>query len=279
MRALRFRLFEMERLGSTSDLLRAMAARGAPEGTVVVAAEQEEGRGRLGRLWSSPRGGLWLSLLLRPPGTLPPERLSSLAPALGLAVLEAVEPWSGGHRLGLKWPNDLVAEEEGAWRKLAGVLCEAFPGGANGRSAAAVIAGIGINADFERERLPAELQSQATTLRRLAGGPVDLGELRRRLLAALERTWELWQQGGFAVLREAWLARAVWLGQAVELRGAPLRAEGAEERVVGGTFLGVDDEAALLLRLPGGRVERLLAGELSLRLGAQGGGSEADIPQ
>ncbi|MDI3298859.1 MAG: biotin--[acetyl-CoA-carboxylase] ligase [Bacillota bacterium] len=283
MEGLRFRLFELERVGSTSDLLRAMAARGAPEGTVVVAAEQDEGRGRLGRRWSSPRGGLWLSLLLRPAAALAPERLSSLAPALGLAVVEAVEPWSGGRPLGLKWPNDVVAGEpapggEGeadgaprrsrdgsAWKKVAGLLCEAVPGGEAGRAGAAVIAGIGVNADLEPEALPAELRGQATTLRRLSGGPVPLAELRRRLLEAVDRTWSLWQASGFAALRQEWLARAIWLGERVQLQGAPLRPGDAEQRVVSGTFLGVDEEAALLLQLPGGRVERFLAGELSLR--------------
>ncbi|MBX5464772.1 MAG: biotin--[acetyl-CoA-carboxylase] ligase [Clostridia bacterium] len=275
---MRFRLFELERVDSTNELLRAMAARGAPEGTVVVAAEQEAGRGRLGRRWSSPRGGLWLSLLLRPPAPPPPERLGSLAPALGLAVLEAVGPWAGGHRLGLKWPNDVVALEEaggeasgrgaeamGGWRKLAGILCEAIPAGEGGRPGAAVIAGFGINADFEVERLPAELRGQATSLRRLGGGPVPLTELRRRLLEATERIWTVWQVGGFAPLRTAWLERAVWLGEAVRLRGAPPEAVEAAQTEVAGTFAGVDEEAALLLRLEDGRLRRFFAGELSLR--------------
>ncbi len=106
------------RVGSTMDVAHALAATGAPAGTLVLADAQSGGRGRAGRRWLSPPGaGLWLTLLERPGDS---SALDVLPLRLGLHAALAVQPFAGG-AVQVKWPNDLQI----ARRKLAGVLVEA----------------------------------------------------------------------------------------------------------------------------------------------------------
>ncbi len=126
-------LHRFDRLASTMDLVHQLAADGAEAGTAVVAAEQTGGRGSRGRAWSSPRGGLWLSVLFRPTS---PDGLELMSLRGGLAVAESLEAL--GVAVGLKWPNDLMLGQA----KVAGVLCESrWQGDAPGWLAL----GVGIN--------------------------------------------------------------------------------------------------------------------------------------
>ncbi len=103
-------------LGSTLDAIHELAAQGAPAGTVVVAEEQTAGRGRDGRTWHSPAGGVWLGMLLRPARA----ELGVMSVRVGLAVADAVDAMLGRVEARLKWPNDVLLAEH----KLAGILCE-----------------------------------------------------------------------------------------------------------------------------------------------------------
>jgi len=125
----------LERIASTQDVLHQLAAAGAASGTAVTAREQTGGRGSRGRGWTSPIGGLWMSVLLRP-AVAPALEVLSLRVALVVsAAIEVVFP---GLVVQLKWPNDLVL----AGRKLGGILCEArWQGGSLGW----VAVGTGVN--------------------------------------------------------------------------------------------------------------------------------------
>lgn len=144
-------------LGSTNDRLRALADRGAPAYTVVVAEEQTAGRGRGGSSWISPPGmGIWMSVLLPEEGAGRPP----LTPLLvGLAVSRAVREGELGLRPGIKWPNDV----EVSGRKVCGILCE-------GTAAGETVAGIGINVSGGDDQFPQEIRDRATTLQEAAGG-------------------------------------------------------------------------------------------------------------
>lgn len=150
-------IHRFDSLASTQDVLHSLAAGGATAATAVVAIEQTAGRGSRGHQWSSPRGGLWLSVLCRP-GSIPAMEVLSLRVALAVAdTIDHVAPTAG---VLLKWPNDLML----LGRKTGGILCEArWQGNVLGW----VAVGLGLNVTNE---LPAELQDRATRLAAVAPG-------------------------------------------------------------------------------------------------------------
>lgn len=164
-------LHRLESVSSTQDRLQECAQRGDPAGTAVLAAEQTAGRGRRGRPWVSPRGGLWLSVLCRP-ATEPAIEVLSLRVALGAA--RVVEAHAGHVSLELKWPNDLMLDG----RKLGGILCEAHW---QGETAAWVAVGVGINL---QNPIPPELSAQAVALAEYVPD-VTPGSLAPALVAAV----------------------------------------------------------------------------------------------
>lgn len=135
---------------SSLDAIHELAAHGAPAGTVVIAEEQTAGRGRSGRTWRSPAGGVWLGLLIRPPA--PP--FGALSLRVGLILADVVDDLLDGRsaaRAQLKWPNDVLLDG----RKLAGILCE---GRWQGEALQWLGVGIGVNVAND---VPTELPGQA----------------------------------------------------------------------------------------------------------------------
>lgn len=177
--------------GSTNDDVRSLACAGAPHGTAVCAREQTAGRGRRGHAWSSPRGGLYLSVLLRP--DVPVRLFSGLPAACALGTLRVLRDDLGVRGLSLKWPNDLMLDGG----KLAGILIEASSDGGCGGFA---VCGVGLNLTGRAEDVacdgraagaaplrPAFLRSPAEDCVGFDGELATLAEsLRRGIVAAVD---------------------------------------------------------------------------------------------
>src|ERR687893_2031821 len=183
-----------EEIDSTQRRARELAQGGAPHGTLVVSKVQKGGRGRLGRPWGSPPGGVWISLVLRPevPARFAP-RVTQTA-AVGVAKVL----WSFGVEARIKWPNDLLVlkpgEQEG--RKICGILAESSAenvpvaakrtGPVPGDSRLDfVVLGIGVNANLDPEDLDVP-DREVTTIRSELGRDVNLVELLGAILLKLE---------------------------------------------------------------------------------------------
>jgi BirA family biotin operon repressor/biotin-[acetyl-CoA-carboxylase] ligase len=216
---------------STNDLARALAAAGAPHGTLVTAGAQAAGRGRQGRVWIGPPGrALLLSLLVRELDPL-------LSLRAGLAVADVAGPDAR-----VKWPNDVLLDG----RKVAGILVEGRP-----QENWAVI-GIGVNvgtqrvvdADYGTAAL-AELWPEATPQAALA-----------RIAAPLVHALAAFDRDGFGPLQDAYARRDVLRGRLVKTTDPALPE---------GVAAGVDVDGALKLTA-GGRTHRVLSGEISVRL-------------
>jgi len=174
------RLEVLDSCTSTNDVAAQRANIGAPHGYTVLAEEQTAGRGRQGSTWFSPRGGIWLTTLLRPPLTLVP--LNALPIVAALATAKTINSsLSVGARV--RWPNDIFV----ASRKLAGVLAETK---FKGNQVDYALLGVGINVNFHSNTL-GDLSSRATSLEDLLGSPVDREAIIALLLLEMENVYEL----------------------------------------------------------------------------------------
>ena len=218
-----------EGLGSTQERARELAHAGKPHGTLVVAEIQTGGRGRLGRHWGSPKGGLWLSLVVRPwfDASLAPRITQTAAVGVAKALLEV------GVEARIKWPNDLLA----GGKKICGILAESSAGYATqavtGRPLDYVILGVGMNANLDPAGLGVQ-NREVTAIRSELGLDVDLLELLRALLSNLDA--ELARIEDFRAVLEDWRNLnctlgervRVWrFGETIEGRAVDLTAEGA----------------------------------------------------
>jgi BirA family biotin operon repressor/biotin-[acetyl-CoA-carboxylase] ligase len=236
-------------IGSTMEEARRLAEGGAPEGTVVIADEQTAGRGRLRRSWWAPPGGsVLLSLLLRPAS---PSQAQRLTMACSLAVCDAIAEVAGLQaddlRIGVKWPNDVLIDG----RKVCGILTEMDLLGERVQYA---IVGIGVNVNVSFQDAP-PLMIPATSLAIAAGRPVSRLDFLVALLTGIERRYLALREG--QAFHQEWAARMVTLGRPVQVTGAAERWKGLA--------VGVDEDGALLVRKEEGGVQRVLAGDVTLR--------------
>lgn len=237
----------LPQVDSTNTHLAALAAAGAPHGTLLAAEWQTQGRGRRGRDWRGILGAsLTFSLLWR--FERPASALAGLSLAVGVALVRAMRAL-GATGVGLKWPNDVLVGKT----KLAGILIE-LTGDMLGPAAAVI--GIGINvrggeALSERVGQPvADLE--AACGRRLQRNAV-LIEVARQMAEVLR----LFEHEGFAVFRDEWASLHLWQGQ-------PVAVHAPDGRVILGRAAGVDAQGALLLDSGAGLMP-ISTGDVSLR--------------
>ena len=241
-----------DELGSTQQRARELARAGAPHGTLVISKVQTGGRGRLGRRWGSPAGGLWMSLVLRPgisTGEAP--RITQTA-AVGVA--KALREL--GVEALIKWPNDLLVEG----RKICGILAESSVesvpvaakkvGPGEGRRVDFVVLGVGLNANLYPEDLGLP-EGEAATLRSELGCDVDLLALLGSLLSRLD--FELGRIENFRTVLNDWRALDCTLGERVRVRRF--------SEVLEGVALDLGPEGGLILKTDDGVVE-LFEGEI-----------------
>jgi len=212
----------------------------AENGTVVVAEVQTVGRGRMERSWHSPKGGVWISVILKP--KIPPSLAFRVNVAAAVAVARALEALYG-LGVGIKWPNDLMVGE----RKVCGILTEI---GAEMDSLYYAVVGIGINANLDPDSFPEDWK--ATSISGLLGRDVLRLELVRRVLEEVERACGEMAASFDRVIGE-WSDRSATLGRRVRITTRSGEFEGRAEAL--------EADGALLVRRDDGRGERVIAGD------------------
>jgi BirA family biotin operon repressor/biotin-[acetyl-CoA-carboxylase] ligase len=212
---------------------------------VLVAVEQTGGRGRHGRHWHSPPGGLYLSVLLPTPGDA---SRATLLPLLGgLATVEALGEL--GVAACLKWPNDVLSPD--SERKLAGVLVEGVAGASGLEN---LVMGVGVNLVADPATLPAGIRDRLASARDARGQSPERLTLAARLLHALRRRHAEAERDAGASLRRAWREHSVpWWGRAVEVVSGDERVRGVARELA--------ENGALIVELPDGRRRTLVSGE------------------
>ena len=240
-------LVYLSQTGSTMDEARRLAEQGAPDGALVIADYQTAGRGRLDRRWQAPpASSLFLTLIFRP--AVAPHHAQQLTMLCGLAVAESVEAETG-LPVGLKWPNDL--EIGGA--KVGGILTEVELSGV--RISYALV-GLGLNVNLDPQQLTGAVLTRATSLSAELGRPVARLPLLWAVLRAIDARY-LALGAGAPDLHAAWARRLVTLGRTVTVSTGDAAWQGTAEVV--------DAEGALLVRRADGSIERIIAGDVTVR--------------
>ncbi|MBA4543171.1 biotin--[acetyl-CoA-carboxylase] ligase [Thermoactinomyces daqus] len=216
---------------STQVIAHQWAREGAPEGALVIAEEQKQGRGRLGRTWHSPpQTGIWMSLILRPP--IP------LTDASHLTLLASVGVREGMYRvtglpIRIKWPNDLLIDG----KKVCGILTELR--GEQDR-VHYVILGIGINVNADVNQWPDDIKDVATSLAKEKGTKIHRPPLVAAILEELEQIYDRYLREGFSFIREKWEETAGMLSQTITAR--------TTQGSVTGVAMRLNEQGALLIR-------------------------------
>ena len=231
-----FRVLLLDEVSSTNDEVKRALDDGEPEGLVVRALRQVAGYGRQGRAWTSPAGGLYCSLLLRP--QVEPRELPTLSLVVGMAVRRALVALAGdaaAQSVRIKWPNDVVCERG----KLCGISLEVHGGG--------VCVGVGVNVLSPDERPDVGVNVLSPDERPDVGGknraayvadlapvaPPSIETVLDAFLAAFSPLYDEWTRAGFAALVDEFNAHASLIGRTVSVvdRAGSTLAEGAVRRI------------------------------------------------
>jgi BirA family biotin operon repressor/biotin-[acetyl-CoA-carboxylase] ligase len=232
-------------VASTNTLAMELAANGTPEGTVVIAEMQTNGRGRLGRTWISPKGNLYLSVVLRP--NIPMHKAPLVTLMGAVAVATAIRK-TCGLEAGIKWPNDILV----SGKKVSGLLTEMS---AEQDRIRHIVLGIGIDVNMEMGELPPEVRSFTTTLSTEANVKINRTVLLQQLLRDLEVWYQNFLKHDVDILEE-WNKLNMTIGKRVAVSGTG--------ESLAGLAQGIDNEGRLIVRLDDGAIRTVAAGDVTI---------------
>ncbi|MBT3173066.1 MAG: biotin--[acetyl-CoA-carboxylase] ligase [Rhodospirillaceae bacterium] len=245
-----YRLVELDQCGSSNDEAKRLASLGALEGTLVWAHRQTAGKGRRGREWTSERGNLFTSIILRP--DCAPLQAVQLTFAAALAVRDTVALHiADGDAVACKWPNDVLVNG----RKISGILLESSTAGKG--NVEWLVLGVGINL---RHHPDVGGRHPSTSLYDEGGGEIAEAVALEEFSRAFSRRWREWRDGGFQPIHNAWLEHAYGLGEM-----ASIKLESAEHE---GRFIGIDESGALRLKANDCGERLFSAGDVTFSAGA-----------
>lgn len=228
---------------STNDVARELADEGAEEGTIIIAESQRSGKGRRGKRWISPSGGVWMTIILRP--DIEPPKAPQLTLVTGVAVAETLNR-ECGLDVGIKWPNDILIGD----KKVCGILTEVK---ADIGNVDYVLVGIGIDLNVDLNIFPPELRGGATSLKAELDQEIMGAELVATFLKNFEIYYGEFKEGKFREILNKWRKLSKTIGNYVEVhkRGGS----------VYGEAVGVNKDGKLILELDDGTLRKIISGE------------------
>ncbi len=242
-------LYLFEEIGSTNEVAFELARNGAPEGTVVIADSQTQGRGRLQRRWISPPGvNLYISVIFRP--SIAAKNVPFLTLVASIALAETIKN-EGANTL-IKWPNDILIN----WKKVAGVLTAMQP---RGDEVDFVVVGVGVNLNMTRETMKKEMGEVAeiaTSLREELGHEIERARFTADLINEIEIWYQRFLKNGKSPIIKEWMRRWGAINRRVQVK--------FNETVVEGTASGIDENGYLLIKKDDGTTERIISGDVIL---------------
>ena len=233
---------------STNTVAKFLSENDVSNGTVIISEKQTGARGRHGKSWQSPLGGIWLSMVVTP--KVDHSKIPMITLTTGISVKKALD------RIGIKdaeikWPNDVMIND----KKVCGILTEAIT---KFNTIESVIIGVGIDANFDIKSLPEELQEGTTTLAHELGHKVDENEVIKVFLEEFEKMGLIFHEGGFESILKEWRKYSYSIGKIVEVREPFSKSFDAY-------VLGISREGALVVEKIDGTLEKVISGECIIK--------------
>ena len=234
---------------STNDVAMELAEQGAVEGTVIVADTQIEGRGRAGRTWSSPVGGLWFTIILRP--DIEPVYAHQITFVASVAVTTAIENFRG-LQARIKWPNDILLGD----KKVGGILLEVAT---SGRKVEYLVIGIGLNLTVDPHHFPPDVSNIATSIASnlRPGTRISRDDMLRSILREFEVYYQLLKQKGFRHIIRKWKGMS-------KIVGCKVRIDDPPNDPMEGEVIDIDTSGALLIKTSKNAVLRVVSGTVTI---------------
>ncbi len=235
------KIYYFDTIASTNDMAMQLGIKGTAEGTVVLSEAQNKGKGRMGRVWSSPKyKGIYMSLCLKP--SLLPGQLPILTLLCAVSICEAIKEETGLEAK-IKWPNDIIMYN----KKLGGILTEL---NAEMDEVRFVVIGIGLNVNNDRK----SLVSGATSLKEEKGEVVNRISLLQEIFSRIEANYLSFQQKGPGAMADKWRHYNITLGRRVRVAFHRHHLEGEA--------VDIDNDGSLLVRKDSGIIQRVTAGDV-----------------
>jgi len=240
-------IYYIPELKSTNIIAKEKAlhrAEGINEGTLIIAERQSAGKGRLGREWFSPAGGIWLSIILYP--KLPPSYIPRITLMTAVAVVKAIKMCTQIEPQ-IKWPNDILINE----KKVCGILTEMS---AELDIINWVVVGIGINVNIDHQKFPEDIQANTISLKEVSGKEVLRVKLAQSFLRVFEKYYDKLKRKEFSSILEEWKLYSHTLGRKIRVDMG--------ERIITGEAVDINEEGALVLKKEDDELVKIISGTI-----------------
>lgn len=233
---------------STNTIAKFLSMNGVGNGAVVISEKQTKARGRSGKNWESPLGGVWLSIILNP--NVNHSKIPLITLATGVAVENTLKR-IGVKNAEIKWPNDILIHG----KKVCGILAEAIT---SFNTIESVIIGVGIDANISIENFPEELRENMTTLNDEIGEKVDENLLIKLFLEEFEKISEQFINEEYETILKEWRKNSYTIGKIVEVH-EPF------SKPYDGYVLGISRDGSLVVEKIDGTLEKVISGECIIK--------------
>ncbi len=242
------KLYVYSEVSSTNTIAKFLSMQNNENGTVIISEKQTKGKGRAGKDWESPLGGIWLSIIIKP--DVDQSKFPLITLATGVAVARTLET-IGVENPKIKWPNDILING----KKVCGILTESVT---KSNKIENVVIGVGIDANLETSQFPNELKEITTTIKEELGKECDENLLIKIFLEEFEKISEIFNQESYENILNEWRNRSYTIGKLVEVR-KPFNTS------FDAYVVGINEEGALIVERNDGTLEKVISGECIIK--------------
>jgi len=240
-------IYSYHEVESTNNVAKFLARFGPFEGTIVISEIQTKGKGRGGKKWESPKGGIWLSIILKP--EIDHLKAPLLTLATGIAIAKTIRRMNIDAKI--KWPNDILINN----KKVCGILTEAS---SKQNTFDYIIVGVGIDSNLNINNLEETLRKITTSLSNETQEEIKEPKIIANFLNEFEKIYNSFKEENFDEILNEWRRMSDTIGSYVKIKQAHIK-------VIEGLAVGINNQGELILKLDNGELKTILSGECSLK--------------